>query len=70
MTDDEQRRASFRLSGPGGYDKDEVDAFIDLMEQELAQLADENLDLKAALKEQDLVIAQLRSELGKQGGTA
>src|SRR5215831_15652009 len=33
--------------GKRGYDEDEVDAFLDLVEAELARLIEENNDLKA-----------------------
>ncbi|QLY31364.1 hypothetical protein [Nocardia huaxiensis] len=48
------------------YDKDEMDAFVDLMEQELSRVVDENTDLKAVIADQTAVIAQLRAELGRE----
>lgn len=69
MTDDEHAGA-FRPNGTGGYDKDNVDGFLDLVEQDLARLAEENVDLKAALEGRDVLIAGLRSELAKYKGDA
>src|SRR5947209_3366602 len=37
--------------GKRGYDEDEVDAFLDLVEAELARLIEENNDLKAQVDE-------------------
>src|SRR5690348_2443337 len=37
--------------GKRGYDEDEVDAFLDLIEAELARLIEENNDLKAQVDE-------------------
>ncbi|MCM6774491.1 DivIVA domain-containing protein [Nocardia sp. CDC159] len=56
---------SFEPNRPASYNKDEVDAFIDLVEQEMARVVDENHDLKAIVTDQAAVIAQLRAELGK-----
>lgn len=39
--------------GKRGYDEDEVDAFLDLVEAELARLIEENADLKSQLAEVD-----------------
>ncbi|CAN5181662.1 cell wall synthesis protein Wag31 [soil metagenome] len=39
--------------GKRGYDEDEVDAFLDLVEAELARLIEENADLKSQLADLD-----------------
>ncbi|MBF6340657.1 DivIVA domain-containing protein [Nocardia abscessus] len=50
----------------GGYDKDEVDAFIDVVGEDLKRVTDENLDLKVALRKPDLMIAELQSQLASK----
>ncbi|HSV64317.1 MAG TPA: DivIVA domain-containing protein [Mycobacteriales bacterium] len=47
--------------GKRGYDEDEVDAFLDLVEAELARLIEENNDLKAQVDE-------MQSKPGQPGG--
>ena len=47
--------------GKRGYNEDEVDAFLDLVENELTRLIDENADLRQRIQELD-------QELGAGGG--
>lgn len=54
-----------KFSGkPGLYNADEVDAYLDLVEQEFSRVVEEKDDLKTALADRDLVIARLRARLG------
>ena len=48
--------------GKRGYNEDEVDAFLDLVENELTRLIEENADLRQRVAEldQDLASAQRR----------
>lgn len=39
--------------GKRGYNEDEVDAFLDLVEQALSQLIEENADLRQRVGERD-----------------
>src|SRR5436305_13460788 len=49
--------------GKRGYNEDEVDAFLDLVENELTRLIEENADLRQR-------IAELDQELAAGGGQA
>ncbi|WP_255795878.1 DivIVA domain-containing protein, partial [Mycobacteroides abscessus] len=52
--------------GKRGYNEDEVDAFLDLVENELARLIEENSDLRQRVQELDQELAEAR----KGGGAA
>lgn len=47
--------------GKRGYNEDEVDAFLDLVEQELSRLIEENADLRQRVGELDQEIADAKS---------
>lgn len=47
--------------GKRGYNEDEVDAFLDLVETELARLLEENSDLRQRVSELDVELASARS---------
>lgn len=47
--------------GKRGYNEDEVDAFLDLVESELARLIEENADLRQRVGELDSELASARS---------
>ncbi len=47
--------------GKRGYNEDEVDAFLDLIETELARLLEENADLRQRVSELDAELASARS---------
>lgn len=47
--------------GKRGYNEDEVDAFLDLVETELARLLEENADLRQRVSELDTELASARS---------
>lgn len=47
--------------GKRGYNEDEVDAFLDLVETELARLVEENADLRQRVSELDSDLASARS---------
>jgi DivIVA domain-containing protein len=47
--------------GKRGYNEDEVDAFLDLVETELARLLDENADLRQRVSELDSELVSARS---------
>lgn len=47
--------------GKRGYNEDEVDAFLDLIETELARLVEENADLRQRVGELDAELAAARS---------
>ncbi len=49
--------------GKRGYNEDEVDAFLDLVEAELARLIEENNDLRTQLEQADQRLAGAQSEL-------
>ncbi|HEY0636988.1 MAG TPA: DivIVA domain-containing protein [Pseudonocardiaceae bacterium] len=49
--------------GKRGYNEDEVDAFLDLVEAELARLIEENNDLRQQLEQADQRLAGAQSEL-------
>lgn len=46
--------------GKRGYNEDEVDAFLDLVETELARLIEENADLRQRVSELDSELAAAR----------
>ena len=48
--------------GKRGYNEDEVDAFLDLVETELARLIEENADLRQRVSELDAEVVSGRSE--------
>src|SRR3954470_12794072 len=52
--------------GKRGYNEDEVDAFLDLVENELTRLIEENADLRQRVTELDQELATARS--GGGGG--
>lgn len=47
--------------GKRGYNEDEVDAFLDLVESELARLIEENADLRQRVSELDSELVSVRS---------
>ncbi|MGL4306941.1 MAG: DivIVA-like cell division protein Wag31 [Mycobacteriaceae bacterium] len=47
--------------GKRGYNEDEVDAFLDLVEQELARLIEENSDLRQRVGELDTELTEAKS---------
>ena len=47
--------------GKRGYNEDEVDAFLDLVENELTRLIEENADLRQRVDELDQDVASARS---------
>jgi DivIVA domain-containing protein len=49
--------------GKRGYNEDEVDAFLDLVEAELARLIEENNDLRAQVDQLEQQLAGTRTEL-------
>src|SRR5882757_3456965 len=50
--------------GKRGYNEDEVDAFLDLVENELTRLIEENADLRQRVAELDQEVATARSDSG------
>ena len=52
--------------GKRGYNEDEVDAFLDLVENELTRLIEENADLRQRVAELDQDLASARSGGGSQ----
>ena len=52
--------------GKRGYNEDEVDAFLDLVEAELARLIEENDDLREQVAERDGLIGLFRTSLHEQ----
>src|SRR5690349_12707536 len=56
--------------GKRGYNEDEVDAFLDLVENELTRLIEENADLRQRVAELDQDLASARSGGGGQPTTA
>ncbi|MBS4730389.1 DivIVA domain-containing protein [Mycobacterium sp. SM1] len=52
--------------GKRGYNEDEVDAFLDLVESELTRLIEENSDLRQRVKELDQELASARASGGAQ----
>jgi len=52
--------------GKRGYNEDEVDAFLDLVENELTRLIEENADLRQRVSELDQELASARSGGGAQ----
>jgi DivIVA domain-containing protein len=46
--------------GKRGYNEDEVDAFLDLVENELTRLVEENSDLRQRVEELDQELASTR----------
>ncbi len=52
--------------GKRGYNEDEVDAFLDLVENELTRLIEENADLRQRVAELDQELASSRSGNGAQ----
>ncbi len=52
--------------GKRGYNEDEVDAFLDLVENELTRLIEENADLRQRVSELDQEVAGARSGAGAQ----
>ncbi|OBG01346.1 DivIVA-like cell division protein Wag31 [Mycolicibacter sinensis] len=56
--------------GKRGYNEDEVDAFLDLVETELTRLIEENADLRQRVSELDQELAAARAGGGAQATTA
>lgn len=56
--------------GKRGYNEDEVDAFLDLVENELTRLIEENADLRQRVSELDQEVASARSGGGAQSAPA
>jgi DivIVA domain-containing protein len=56
--------------GKRGYNEDEVDAFLDLVENELTRLIEENADLRQRVAELDQELASARAGGGSQQTTA
>ncbi|OOL27035.1 cell wall synthesis protein Wag31, partial [Rhodococcus rhodochrous] len=54
--------------GKRGYNEDEVDAFLDLVEQELTHLIEENADLRQRVAELDQELAEAKK--GARPGAA
>src|SRR6187551_3115756 len=52
--------------GKRGYNEDEVDAFLDLVENELTRLIEENADLRQRVSELDSELAGARAGGGVQ----
>ncbi|MBO0864171.1 MAG: DivIVA domain-containing protein [Mycobacterium sp.] len=52
--------------GKRGYNEDEVDAFLDLVENELTRLIEENSDLRQRIQELDQELGGTRGEGGAQ----
>src|ERR1700676_5154386 len=50
--------------GKRGYNEDEVDAFLDLVEQELSRLIEENADLRQRVGELDAELADAKKNRG------
>ncbi|MFB9926112.1 DivIVA domain-containing protein, partial [Amycolatopsis halotolerans] len=49
--------------GKRGYNEDEVDAFLDLVETELARLIEDNNELRQQVEQLDAELESTRSEL-------
>src|SRR5665213_3490293 len=56
--------------GKRGYNEDEVDAFLDLVENELTRLIEENADLRQRVAELDQDLASARAGGGVQATQA
>ena len=56
--------------GKRGYNEDEVDAFLDLVENELARLIEENADLRQRVTELDQELVSVRAGVGVQATQA
>ena len=52
--------------GKRGYNEDEVDAFLDLVENELTRLIEENADLRQRVADMDQEVASARAGGGAQ----
>ncbi len=52
--------------GKRGYNEDEVDAFLDLVENELTRLIEENADLRQRVTEMDQELTSARADGGAQ----
>ena len=52
--------------GKRGYNEDEVDAFLDLVENELTRLIEENADLRQRVTEMDQELSTARAGGGAQ----
>ncbi|GDY32803.1 DivIVA-like cell division protein Wag31 [Gandjariella thermophila] len=53
--------------GKRGYNEDEVDAFLDLVEAELARLIEENNDLRQQVEQLDQQLESARADLDERG---
>src|SRR5829696_8628567 len=53
--------------GKRGYNEDEVDAFLDLVEAELARLIEENNDLRTQVEQLDQRLAGAQAEFDDRG---
>ena len=49
--------------GKRGYNEDEVDAFLDLVEVELSRLIEENNDLRAQVEQLDAQLESARADI-------
>ena len=56
--------------GKRGYNEDEVDAFLDLVENELTRLIEENADLRQRVSELDQELGSARAGGGVQAAQA
>src|SRR5262249_23723039 len=56
--------------GKRGYNEDEVDAFLDLVEQELSRLIEENADLRQRVAELDAELADAKKNRGLANANA
>ncbi|MEE2034427.1 DivIVA domain-containing protein, partial [Rhodococcus chondri] len=56
--------------GKRGYNEDEVDAFLDLVEQELTGLIEENADLRQRVAELDQELAEAKKAPRQAGAPA
>ncbi|WP_124259408.1 DivIVA domain-containing protein, partial [Rhodococcus ruber] len=56
--------------GKRGYNEDEVDAFLDLVEQELTHLIEENADLRQRVAELDQELAEAKKGARSGGAPA
>ena len=56
--------------GKRGYNEDEVDAFLDLVENELTRLIEENADLRQRVSELDQELTSARAGGGAQAAQA
>ena len=72
LTPDDVHNVAFSKPpiGKRGYNEDEVDAFLDLVETELAGLIEENSDLRQRVSELDQELSSARASVGTQATQA